>query len=72
MQALFLRKSTCYLIELKYFFVGIHQPPSRFPSLLSLLMEPAINTVVFFFHEKAWVKIEEHKADIANVFAQQV
>lgn len=36
------------------------------------LVEPAINTVVFFFHEKAWVKIEEHKADIADVFAQQV
>lgn len=36
------------------------------------LVEPAINTVVFFFHEKAWVKIEEHKADIANVFANQV
>lgn len=36
------------------------------------LVEPAINTVVFFFHEKARVKIEEHKADIADVFANQV
>jgi uncharacterized membrane protein len=36
------------------------------------LVEPAINTVVFFFHEKAWVKIEAHKEDIAEVFARQV
>ncbi len=36
------------------------------------LVEPAINTVVFFFHEKAWVHIEEHKSDIADVFANQV
>jgi uncharacterized membrane protein len=36
------------------------------------LVEPAINTVVFFFHEKAWLKIEEHKADITDVFANQV
>jgi uncharacterized membrane protein len=36
------------------------------------LVEPAINTVVFFFHEKAWVKIEAHKGDIAEVFANQV
>lgn len=36
------------------------------------LVEPAINTVVFFFHEKAWLKIEENKADIAAVFANQV
>ena len=36
------------------------------------LVEPAINTVVFFFHEKAWRKIEEHKAVNAKVFAQQV
>ena len=36
------------------------------------LVEPAINTVVFFFHEKAWVKIEEHKAEVMAVFANQV
>lgn len=36
------------------------------------LVEPAINTVVFFFHEKAWLKIETHKADIETVFANQV
>ena len=36
------------------------------------IVEPAINTVVFFFHEKAWVHIEEHKLDIAEVFASQV
>jgi len=36
------------------------------------LVEPAINTVVFFFHEKAWVKIETHKSDLESVFANQV
>ena len=36
------------------------------------LVEPAINTVVFFFHEKAWAKIEQHKADVAEVVARQV
>jgi len=36
------------------------------------LVEPAINTVVFFFHEKAWVKIEAHKSDLESVFANQV
>ena len=36
------------------------------------LVEPAINTVVFFFHEKAWGKIEEHKAELEAVFANQV
>jgi uncharacterized membrane protein len=36
------------------------------------LVEPAINTVVFFFHEKAWVKIEENKAEVMAVFANQV
>ena len=36
------------------------------------LVEPAINTVVFFFHEKAWLKIETHKADLETVFANRV
>jgi len=36
------------------------------------LVEPAINTVVFFFHEKAWVKIDAHRADLEAVFANQV
>jgi len=36
------------------------------------LVEPAINTVVFFFHEKAWGKIEAHKSDLESVFANQV
>lgn len=25
------------------------------------LVEPAVNTVVFFFHEKAWARFGEHK-----------
>jgi uncharacterized membrane protein len=36
------------------------------------LVEPAINTVVFFFHEKAWGKIEENKLELEAVFANQV
>ena len=28
---------------------------------LMALIEPAINTVVFFFHEKAWVRYERKK-----------
>ncbi|GGY61259.1 membrane protein [Cellvibrio zantedeschiae] len=36
------------------------------------LVEPAINTVVFFFHEKAWLKIDEHKADLVEIFANRV
>jgi len=36
------------------------------------LVEPAINTVVFFFHEKAWLKLEEHKSEVMEVFASQV
>jgi len=35
------------------------------------LVEPAINTVVFFFHEKAWVKLDEHKAELAELFAHR-
>ena len=34
---------------------------------LMALIEPAINTVVFFFHEKAWVRYERNKtADSAE------
>jgi uncharacterized membrane protein len=36
------------------------------------LVEPAINTVVFFFHEKAWGKIQAHKSELAAVFANHV
>jgi uncharacterized membrane protein len=36
------------------------------------LVEPAINTVVFFFHEKAWRKLEENKAEVLAFFANQV
>jgi len=36
------------------------------------LVEPAINTLVFFFHEKAWVKIEEYKSELTEIFASQV
>ncbi len=36
------------------------------------LVEPAINTVVFFFHEKFWSKFEENKSDVIEVFANQV
>lgn len=36
------------------------------------LVEPAINTVVFFFHEKAWHLVEQHKESLTEVFAERV
>ena len=36
------------------------------------LIEPAINTVVFFFHEKAWTVIEKNKQGITELFASRV
>jgi uncharacterized membrane protein len=36
------------------------------------LVEPAINTVAFFFHELAWKKIEANRATIEEVFANSV
>lgn len=36
------------------------------------LVEPAINTVVFFFHEKAWKAVEANKQDLLEVFAGRV
>lgn len=35
------------------------------------LVEPAINTVVFFFHEKAWQKWDEHKEPLQQLFASR-
>lgn len=36
------------------------------------LVEPAVNTVAFFFHEMAWKKIEANKGVIEDVFAARV
>ncbi|HWV14838.1 MAG TPA: DUF2061 domain-containing protein [Cellvibrio sp.] len=36
------------------------------------LVEPAINTVVFFFHEKAWRFAEEHRQSLTELFAARV
>ena len=36
------------------------------------LVEPAINTVAFFFHDLAWKKIEANKGDLEQVFANSV
>lgn len=36
------------------------------------LVEPAINTVAFYFHELGWKKFEENKAVIEDVFANSV
>lgn len=36
------------------------------------LVEPAINTVAFFFHEIAWKKIEANKPVLEEVFANSV
>ncbi|WP_076541867.1 DUF2061 domain-containing protein [Shewanella sp. UCD-KL21] len=34
------------------------------------LLEPAVNTVVFYFHDKAWKKIEQNKA--AEAMSEQL
>jgi len=36
------------------------------------LVEPAINTLAFFFHDLAWKKFEANKAPLAQVFANSV
>jgi len=36
------------------------------------LVEPAINTVAFYFHELGWKKFEENKVVIETVFANSV
>ncbi len=36
------------------------------------LVEPAINTVAFYFHELGWKKYEENKVIIEQVFANSV
>ncbi len=36
------------------------------------LVEPAINTVAFYFHELGWKKFEENKMVIEEVFANSV
>lgn len=36
------------------------------------LVEPAINTVAFYFHELGWKKYEENKGVIQEVFASSV
>ena len=36
------------------------------------LVEPAINTVVFFFHEKAWKQIEANRSVLEGFFASRV
>lgn len=36
------------------------------------LVEPAVNTVAFYFHELGWKKFEAHKAAIEEAFASRV
>lgn len=36
------------------------------------LIEPAINTVAFYFHEVCWKKFEQHKAELEEAFASRV
>lgn len=36
------------------------------------LIEPAINTVAFYFHELGWKKFEAHKAELEEAFANRV
>ena len=36
------------------------------------LIEPAINTVAFYFHELSWKKFAEHKDTLQRVLANSV
>ncbi len=36
------------------------------------IIEPAINTVAFYFHELGWKKFEVHKATLEEVFTNRV
>lgn len=36
------------------------------------LVEPAINTVAFYFHELSWKKFESHKEDLQEALASSV
>lgn len=36
------------------------------------LIEPAINTVAFYFHELGWKKFEAHKTVLEDAFASRV
>ena len=36
------------------------------------LVEPAINTVVFYFHEMVWTKIQSNKHESEDFFASSV
>ena len=36
------------------------------------LVEPAINTVVFYFHELVWTKIQSNKQELETFFASSV
>ena len=36
------------------------------------LIEPAVNTVAFYFHELGWQKFEAHKATLTEAFANRV
>lgn len=36
------------------------------------LVEPAINTLAFYFHELGWKKFELHKQSLQQFFAQTV
>lgn len=36
------------------------------------LIEPAVNTVAYYFHEIIWKKIEAHKATLQAFFAETV
>ena len=36
------------------------------------LVEPAINTVAFYFHEMGWKKLEENKAILQEALANSV
>ncbi|HEY7884949.1 MAG TPA: DUF2061 domain-containing protein [Cellvibrionaceae bacterium] len=36
------------------------------------LVEPAVNTVAFYFHERVWKRFEAHKPILEQLFAERV
>ena len=36
------------------------------------LVEPAVNTVAFYFHELVWKRLEAHKPVLEQLFAERV
>lgn len=54
------------------FTVGYALTGSIVVSSALALIEPAINTVAFYFHELGWKKFEARRSSLEHVFASRV